>query len=205
MTAGQQTHGSQGMWGTGGHTPPPPVSLGQRYVEQRSTYPPPPAAYRAQAPSIGPVVAFTLIFGGFGAISAANRATRAKALGLPGRPYWSAFCWTFGLSSLLSIVASLVVVFMVLGFVASHPGNLSSGSQTEVTTSAVPWLEQSIVSEGEFHDSLGNVVTPAQAACIPVNVGADAAGIYRCTITFTDGVRNTVNLTSDASGRWVVN
>ena len=55
-----------------------------------------------KGPGVGPVVGFTFFFGAFGAISAARRAERARAVGDSTGKYWIAFgatlagCWVVG-------------------------------------------------------------------------------------------------------------
>ncbi len=215
MTADQQTNHGRNMWPGSGPAAAQrqvPPSLGQRYAYQQPSYQPPPPsrgyapppAYSAElAPGVGPVIAFTLIFGAFGAISAGNRAARAKAMGLPTRPYWAAFNWTFGLSALASVLISLVFFFGLLGFLAAiPPAAEDSGSAGTVSVS---WLEESIVSQGEFTDAEGAALSPTQATCAGVNVGDTGAGTYKCMIDFADGSRRTVEVISDSSGRWVAN
>lgn len=89
-------------------------------------YPPPQGGYPSvpqqfKVPGIGPVIAFTAIFGVFGAISAARRSGKAKRAGFPTNKYWV----TFGIT--------LAVVWAVGGII----GAISSIGAAKSTTSPV--------------------------------------------------------------------
>jgi hypothetical protein len=79
-----------------------PGSLAERYQAKAAANPggrsfAPSRPHRAagtRAPGVGPVVAFTFFFGLFGVISAARRANRARLIGAPAGPYWTAFAVT---------------------------------------------------------------------------------------------------------------
>jgi hypothetical protein len=54
-----------------------------------------PSATAATRPSVWPVVVLTILFGVFGLIPAYLRASNARRLGIPERPYWQAWAITF--------------------------------------------------------------------------------------------------------------
>jgi hypothetical protein len=53
-------------------------------------------AQKALRPDFYAVIAWTLLLGILGAFSASRRASKARAIGLPTTPYWTAFLVTFG-------------------------------------------------------------------------------------------------------------
>jgi hypothetical protein len=96
-------------------------------------YPPPPQGgypsvpQQFNVPGIGPVIAFTAIFGVFGAISAARRSGKAKRAGLPTNKYWVAFGIT------------LAVVWAVGGIIGAVSAVGAAKSTTPpVTNAAAP-------------------------------------------------------------------
>lgn len=135
-------------------------------------------------PGIGPVIVFTALFGFFGAISAARRSARARALGAPGQRYWIAFagtlagCWVLGLT---------LAVVMLSAF-----SSVSSAST----------LEREIVTNGDFTDGTDKA-TPKAATCAALQVDSDGAGTYRCMVDFAEGVRTSYEVTVSPDGTWV--
>ncbi|MGX6606452.1 hypothetical protein ACWKSP_30640 [Micromonosporaceae bacterium Da 78-11] len=63
-------------------------------------------------PGVAPVVVITFFFGIFGAIPAALRARRARALDAPDRVYWVAFAATLAASWVLGIGAFVAAVLI---------------------------------------------------------------------------------------------
>lgn len=160
---------------------PPYASPGQRPFG--GGYPAP-----LEAPGVGPVVAFTALFGLWGAISAWRRARRAEAAGLPGGRYWTAFGVTLVVSWVVWTIVGVALAVVV-------PSPTSPVSAT--------WLQDSIVREGDFKDGSGAAATVRSALCTAGDVDADGAGAYRCLVDFGDGQRQSYEVTVDANGRWV--
>jgi hypothetical protein len=168
-------HGPQPVHG-GGPAPLHPVGpYGQQPAYGMYAPAPPPA--------VGPVVAFTALFGIFGAISASNRAKRAAASGASTSGYWVAFGVTLVVSW----------IFWTAVFAAVSAANPAVDSAS---------LEQSIVRDGDFTSDAGPA-TVTQALCTPSSVDSDGAGIYRCMVDFGDGTRTSYEVTVDAGGTWV--
>jgi hypothetical protein len=96
-------------------------------------YPPPPQGgypsvpQQFKVPGIGPVIAFTAIFGIFGAISAARRSGKANRAGMPTNKYWVAFGIT------------LAVVWAVGGIIGAMTSMGAAKSTTPpITAAAAP-------------------------------------------------------------------
>lgn len=136
-------------------------------------------------PAAWPVAIFTVIFGVFGAISAARRSSDARALGLPTAPYW----WTFG----GSLVGGFVLWMLSLGILIAV---------------AVPLFEQSrnVMNadqlEVQLMQSSAAGVTVTQADCVDDSVNRHGAGTYRCQVTFSDGGAESYPVTVDDDGTW---
>lgn len=145
-------------------------------------------------PGVGPVIVFTVLFGFFGAISAARRSSRAEVAGQRTSRYWYAFAWTLAGSWVLGILIS-----------ASAALFLATVGAPAVTTAdgiSADWLEGSIVDQGQFAGADGQVTGPRTADCAGTRVGADGAGIYRCTIEFAGARRSVVDVTVSGNGEW---
>ena len=160
-------------------------------------YPAPTPAYMVgattlKAPGVGPVIAFTALFGIFGAISASRRAKKAQAAGSPGRPYWMAFGIT------LAVVYALLAVMALAG-----PGSSSTGGDAVNTVVTADSLESAIVSQGDFRTADGTAVKAASAMCTPSSVDPAGVGTYRCMVDFTDNNRSSFVVTTGADGSWV--
>jgi hypothetical protein len=150
-----------------------------------------------QAPSVGPVIVFTTLFGLFGAISANNRAKTAAAMGLAGRKYWIAFVGTLAAWFALGVLMIVAIVAIVA---SSAPAKDSSAKGNVVTSE---WIEQSIVANGDFKTSGGEAVQATAATCTAVTVDDKGAGLYRCMIDFADDSRMSYGVSVDADGKWV--
>lgn len=164
-----------------------------RHVSAGTGYPSAPAArtLAGQVPAVGPVVGCTLVFGPFGAISAARRADRARALGVSGRKYWIAF--GVALAAGCAVAALVVVAGLEMGI-----DSLSLTSH-KITPA---WLARSIVQDGTFTDGAGETVKAGSAVCNAEKVDSDGAGTYRCTIAFAGNDRESFVVAVDAAGRW---
>lgn len=85
-----------------------------------------------------------MLFGAFGAISAARRAGRARAIGVSGDRYWKAF----GLTFVLSNVATLLAWAMFLG--VAYMLNSGPEADRSANTITADRLEQSIGDYGDY-------------------------------------------------------
>jgi hypothetical protein len=168
-------------------------ALGQQapqYAHQPVHYPEPGAEFPStasgpgSAPSVVPVVAFTFFFGLLGAISAARRSAKARAVGASTSRYWIAFAATLA----IGWVAIFGIVLAI---------NAASG-----TTINSAYLEKSIVKNGDF-SSGATKATATAATCTPAEVTANGAGTYRCMIDFSDGDRQSFAVTVGPDGKWV--
>lgn len=91
--------------------PVPPFQVPTTRQASTSSYGPSTTAYsgppyRADLPGTGLVIVITLLFGLFGLIPAAIRASQAETLGHPGGAYWKAFWFTL----LIPVVVWAVVI-----------------------------------------------------------------------------------------------
>lgn len=206
--------------------PPPPA--GPHGIHPASAYPAPgyaqpgyPSVPQIKVPGIGPVIAFTAIFGVFGAISAARRSGKAKAAGVSGSKYWTAFGITF-----LAVWAVSGIIALVAG------GGKSTAPQTQAaapvatvaatTASAAPvatvaatqapaaadafsaaWLQEEIVANSDFKTSEGETAEVSAATCSAMGVDQSGVGVYQCVIDFASGQRQSQTINVDATGAWV--
>ncbi len=145
-------------------------------------YPPPQGGYPSvpqqfTVPGIGPVIAFTAIFGVFGAISAARRSGKAKRAGLPTNKYWVAFGIT------------LAVVWAVGGIIGAVASMGAAKSTTPPVTAAAA------------------TVVPTTASAVPTatTAAATAAATVPATdVAATEAPVEEVELADDAfTGAWL--
>lgn len=143
-------------------------------------------ASRAQAPAVWPVVAFTMLFGVLGAISAKRRAGQARRTHNSIAPYWIAF--------LISVAAGAFCWF-VLAAMAVVP-MLAELRETN----SLEAVQRNVVADGQLKDAR---ITVTAAQCRAVT-DRDAAGMrdYLCQLTLEGGRTGTLALTADASGQW---
>ncbi|GAA0239275.1 hypothetical protein [Cryptosporangium japonicum] len=137
-------------------------------------------------PKAWPVAAFTLLFGIFGAISAARRSSDARALGLPGGRYWGVFAG--------ALVASFAVWTLVLGIVIAITVPLYLNYKSTVMTTTE--LEQALVSSPSAD---GSVV---DATCIESAVNPVGVGTYECLVHFDNGTDLPYRITVASDGSW---
>ena len=137
-------------------------------------------------PKAWPVAVFTVLFGIFGALSAARRSTDARAQGLPGGRYWGVFAG--------ALVGSFAIWTFVLGvgIAVTVPLYLETTS-TVMTTNE---LEQELASS----DSVGGSVTGA--TCLEEAVDPLGAGTYSCRLRLDDGADLPYRITVSDDGSW---
>ncbi|TQS41320.1 hypothetical protein [Cryptosporangium phraense] len=140
----------------------------------------------AEGPKAWPVAVFTVIFGIFGAISAARRADDARALGLPSGRYWAVFGG--------ALVGSFAIWTLAFGLLVAVwlPGYIESAS-TVMTTAQ---LEQEI----EASSAAG--VAVSEADCVEESVNPDGTGYYDCQIAFGDGESLSYRISVNHDGTW---
>jgi hypothetical protein len=200
-------------------------------------YPPPPqggypSVPQFKVPGVGPVIAFTAIFGVFGAISAARRSSKAKNAGFPTNKYWVTFgitlavVWAVGgiIGAISSIGAAKSTTPAVTAAVASAAPPAAAPTQsavpaTEVVATEAPveqveladdaftsaWLQEEVVANGDFKTPTGEPAEVTGATCSAVDIDEMGVGSYQCVIDFTSGQRQSQNIIVDASGSWVTN
>lgn len=170
-----------GGFGPGG-TPPTFDTPGYGYG-----YPGAPVwAPRIDGPKAWPVAVFTVLFGAFGAISAARRSSDARALGLPSGRYWGTFAG--------SLVASFAVWAVIVGVVTAVTVPLYLASTATVMTA--PLLEQELSASS----SANGVVT--DATCIEDSVDPLGVGTYACLVRYDDGADLPYRITVSGDGTW---
>jgi hypothetical protein len=154
----------------------------------------PAAGPSGRGPGVGPVVGITFFFGPFGAISAARRAERARAVGDSTGKYWIAFgatlvgCWVLG-----AILAILSIAMNI------------AGDGTASKTSTTIALQQSIVQQGTFPDATGRVIKVTAATCVATALVPNSNwGTYTCTLGLVDGTKDKVVVSVDSGGKWRV-
>ncbi|WP_433795057.1 hypothetical protein [Actinoplanes sp. CA-252034] len=198
-------------------------------------YPPPPQAYPSvpqfKVPGVGPVVAFTAIFGLFGAISAARRSSKARNAGFPTNKYWVTFgitlavVWAVGgiigaMTSMGAAKSATQPVTAAPAAAASAPAASAPAvpakevvavvepteeSAVEVDALDAAWLQESITESGNFRNADGSDAEVDSATCSAVDVDEAGAGSYQCVIDFVSGERQSQNIIVDPSGAWVTN
>jgi hypothetical protein len=143
-------------------------------------------AARPQPPSWWPVVAWTFIFGIFGAVAASRRADRARRGRNSVAPYWVAWAVTLAVGGVLWLAGVAVGVPVYL--------NWREDMVTDVVAS-------NLVHDGRLAETAE--VTATKAACDPVGP-RDPAGQrrYDCTLTLQDGRTAALTVTADADGVW---
>ena len=181
----------------------PPVAVAYPPMPAYSPYgnPLPPATAAALAPGVGAVVAFTLLSGVFGCISAGNRAGKARALGLPGTKYWVAFGAT--LAGVWMLLATLILaIFMAItgSTVTSGTGSVDSGA----TVMTVPALEQKVTTEGFTYEDGSAVPTDSVICTAGISVDARGVGSYSCIVDFTNGAAITYTVDVYSDGDWAL-
>jgi len=165
-------------WAAGAHT-----SHGQLMVPYPELM---HGAARPKPPSWVPVVVITFLTMPFGAISAARRAGRAKHGGNPAYPYWLAFCITFGMGGLLSLITASLALPVYLSYL-EH--------------SATKAVESSLVHDGKV--KTGDNATVTSATCTPAGVrGSNGLRTYACGLTLSDGRTGTLRVVADSKGHW---
>jgi hypothetical protein len=155
---------------------------------------PPPDGFSGRGPSVRPVVAFTLFFGVFGALSAHRRAQRAEAAGdSPGR-YWIAFGVTLSLAWVVGAILS--ILWLAFGGVLA----VSAASPAPAHPITAAELSRSMVEDGTFTGKGGKTAHVKAATCAARSVDSAGAGDYRCAVTLTDATVATLRVHADASG-----
>ncbi len=141
--------------------------------------PPPPPAW-------WPVVAWTFVFGVFGAASASRRADRARRGRNSVAPYWVAWAVT------LAVTGTLWLAGLAVGVPV-----FQDWREDTVTTA----LERNLVGDGRLAETA--LVTATDAGCEPVGP-RDPAGQrrYDCALTLKDGRTASLTVTADADGAW---
>ena len=155
-----------------------------------------PGEVAGRGPSVGPVVAFTLCFGVFGAISAARRSDKARAVGDRTGRYWIAFGATLVGSWVVGVIGAILV--LAFGGLAVHS---TARSTTEIA------LQQSIVTQGSFPDASGKTLKVKSASCLASAVAGadhDGPGTYQCALGLANGTIDNVMIKLDQGGRWRV-
>jgi hypothetical protein len=161
---------------------------------------PPPGGFSGTGPSAGPVVAFTIVFGVFGMISAVRRAKRAEAVGDDTGRYWMAFGVTLALGWVVGAIATLLAL-VAAGFFAAAA---SSAAATPVHTITAAELSQSMEDRGTFTPKGGKTVHIRTATCSATSVDAHGAGSYRCAVSVADGTKYTLSVRADSTGWRIV-
>ncbi|GAA3394219.1 hypothetical protein [Cryptosporangium minutisporangium] len=136
-------------------------------------------------PKAWPVGVFTVLFGIFGAISAARRSSDARALGLPGGRYWAVFAG--------ALVGSFALWTLVLGLAIAVAIPAYLQSVTVMTTGQL---------ERQLESSSAAGVTVADAVCLEEAVDATGVGTYQCLLMFTNGDDLTYRITVSDDGTW---
>lgn len=165
-------------------TPPPPSFDTPGYGYGYSSAPAWPQ--QIEGPKAWPVAVFTLLFGLFGAISAARRSSDARALGLPGGRYWAVFAG--------ALVGGFAIWTLVLGVLIAITVPLYQASKSSVMTPTAleQQLEASSTTEGSVND----------ATCAEEAVDATGTGTYQCLISFSDGSALPYRITVADDGSW---
>ncbi|MEV4275242.1 hypothetical protein [Actinoplanes xinjiangensis] len=181
-------------------------------------FPPPQGGYPSvpqqfKVPGIGPVIAFTAVFGIFGAISAARRSGKAKRAGFPTNKYWV----TFGITVAVVWAVAGLIAAMGAGRSTTPPVTSAAVPATQVVADQAPaggvelaadaftaaWLQEDVVGNSDFKTVDGEVAEVAAATCSAVQVDTMGVGSYQCVIDFASGERQSQNINVDASGAWV--
>jgi hypothetical protein len=201
-------------------------------------YPPPQGGYPSvpqqfKVPGVGPVIAFTAIFGLFGAISAARRSSKAKRAGFPTNKYWVTFgitlavVWAVGgiIGALNAMSATKSTTPPVTAAIATTQPTVSAAPSTaaaavpatDVVATEAPveevelsddaftgaWLQEEVVANSDFKTPDGEVAEVAAATCSAVDVDEMGVGSYQCVIDFASGQRQSQNINVDDTGAWV--
>ena len=152
-----------------------------------------PNGFAGKGPSVGPVVAFTVFFGVFGAISAARRADRARAVGDRTGKYWIAYGATLAGSWVVGAIVGILLFAM----------GVSVGTTSKSSTAIA--LQQSIVQQGTFPDATGKTLKVKTASCTAQQLAPNSSwGTYTCALGLVGGTTDTVIVSLDSGGRWRV-
>jgi len=158
---------------------------------------PPPGGFSGRGPSVRPVVALTLFFGVFGAVSAHRRAMRAEAAGDSPGKYWTAYGVTLSLAWVVGAIMSILWLAFG-GFFAGPTASSDAAAPAHPITAAE--LSRSMVDQGTFTGKNGKTVRIRAAACRTAAVDRTGAGDYSCALTLTDATKTTVLVHVDAAG-----
>jgi hypothetical protein len=142
-------------------------------------------ASRPKAPAVWPVVIFTLLFGLFGAISAARRAGRSRNA---RAPYWIAFGATAVTGAVGWAVLTSIAVPVYLAVWES--------ARTEL-------VQDNLVHDGTIKTPTGTTVRGA--TCEPTSPRAsNGFRAYSCVVTLSDGRSVTKKIVANRKGAWGV-
>jgi hypothetical protein len=144
-------------------------------------------AGRPRPPAIWPVVVFTLLFGVFGAISAARRAAQARRIRNGPAPYWIAFLVTLLVGGYLSFMVATSAALPIIDTVRE--------------SAAVDAVQQNLVGDGRLRKAAGTAATSATCTAVDVR-RSDGRRDYSCLLTLDDGRTGTIGVTADRAGAW---
>lgn len=144
------------------------------------------AAGRPSAPSVLPVVLFTLFFGPLGAISALRRAGKAIRRDNPRYPYWLGFGVTLVAHAIVASVALSIAIPVYLQYRES---------------AAIAQLESAMVHGDKIKTSTG--VTVRGAVCTPTATRTSGdTRAYTCVVTLSNGQTGKLKVVAKRDGTW---
>ena len=168
---------------------PPPAPEAPYTMHGQLLVPYPEEMYNAgrpKPPAVWPVAVFTLVFGAWGAISAARRAARARRARQSVAPYWITFAGALVAGGFLSFVVGIAVAVP---------------AYEQIREAAITkTVQHNVVSDGTLKQAGMNVTG---ATCTTVDLrGTDGLRDYACLVKLADGSTSSIDIVGDENGAW---